>query len=105
MSVPYRPLGQIIDIVGDVGLEVTYTFDDLVYIQHNSFLLRMGEKGEIVHLYFNTESDIEEREVITAELQNAGQKREIHILRSGTYTMTPIPEEENIQIEFHEGAQ
>ena len=105
MSVPYRPLGQIIDIVGDVGLEVTYNFDDLVYIQHNSFLLRMGEQGEIVHLYFNTESDIQEREAITTQLQTAGEKREIHIMRSGTYTMTPIPEEENIQIEFHEGAQ
>jgi len=70
-------------------LEVTYTFDDLVYIEHNAFLLRMGEQGEIVHVYFNTESDIQEREAITTQLQTAGQKREIHILRSGTYTMPP----------------
>ena len=104
MPVPYRPLGYILNILSEMGLGVTYTYDDLVYVEHNAFLLQMGEQGEMVHLYFNTESDAQERETITTKLQSAGQKWQIHILRSGTYTMTPIPEDDRIEIAFHEGA-
>lgn len=103
MTVPYRPLGHIREIIDELGLEVTYTFDDLVYIEHNAFLLRMGEQGEMVYLYFNTESEAPERETITTRLQAAAAPRRIQILRSGTYTMTPVPEEESIRIAFHEG--
>jgi len=103
MPVPFRPLGLIRDIVETLGLNVTYTYDDMVYIEHNAFLLRMGEQGEQVHLYFNSESDEQEREKITADLRTAGKKHQINILRSGTYTMTAIVEKESIEIEFHEG--
>jgi hypothetical protein len=101
--VPYRPLGHIRDIVAELGLEVTYCYEDLVYIEHNAFLLRMGEQGDEVHLYFNTESDAGEREAIALNLQSAGLNRQINVTRSGTYTMTPLPDSANIQIAFHEG--
>lgn len=104
MSVPYRPLGHIRTIVEALGLSVTYMYEDLVYVEHNAFLLRMGDQGEMVYLYFNTESDPQERETITDRLQSAGRKLQINVLRSGTYTMTPLEEEERIEIAFHEGA-
>lgn len=103
--VPYRPLGHIRDIVTELGLEVTYCYDDLVYVEHNAFLLRMGEQGDQLYLYFNTESDARERASITLKLQSAGQTHQINVMRSGTYTMTPVPESEHIQIAFHEGDQ
>ena len=104
MPVPYRPLGHIRNILSEMGLDVTYTYDDLVYVEHNAFLLRFGEQGEMVHLYFNTESDAQDRGTITTTLQSAGKKWQIHILRSGTYTMTPLPGDNHIEIAFHEGA-
>lgn len=104
MTVPYRPLGHIREVVGALGLAVTYTFEDLVYVEHNAFLLRMGEPPEMVYLYFNTASNPQEREEITRKLQSAGHGCLIEIQRSGTYTMTPRPDEEQIEIAFHEGA-
>lgn len=35
--------------------------------------------------------------------KEAGQLRQLDILRKGTYTMTQDPDEERIQIEFFEG--
>ena len=53
MSVPYRPLGLIMEAVELMGLEVTHAYEDLVFISHNAFLLRMGSEGQQVYLYFN----------------------------------------------------
>ncbi|GAK51095.1 hypothetical protein U14_02337 [Candidatus Moduliflexus flocculans] len=100
MSVPYRPLGYIREIVASLGLDVTYVYEDLVYVQHNAFLLQMGERGEDVFLYFNTESAPGERDAITEQLRKIGVTRQLQIQRKGTYTMTQIPDEENIRIEF-----
>ena len=100
MSVPYRPLGYIREVVASLGLDVTYVYEDLVYIQHNAFLLQMGEQGEDVFLYFNTESAPQERDPIAKQLEEIGQTRQLRIQRKGTYTMTQIPGEENIRIEF-----
>ena len=103
MSVPYRPLGHIREVVASVGLEITYVYDDLVYIDHNAFLLQMGAQGERVNLYFNTESSPNERGTITRELQEAGQQRQLDILRKGTYAMSQKPGEEAIEIQFFDG--
>lgn len=100
MSVPYRPLGYIREVVASFGLDVTYVYEDLVYVQHNAFLLQMGERGEDVFLYFNTESAPGEREAIAEQLREIGATRQLHIQRKGTYTMTQIPDEEHIRIEF-----
>ena len=102
MAVPYRPLAYIRDVVNAIGLEVTFMYEDLVYIEHNAFLLRMGDSGEIVYLYFNTESNLDERDAISEKLQVAGRSRELNIIRKGCYTMTQKPDEENIEIQFFE---
>ena len=103
MTVPYRPLGYIREVLESMGLDVTYAYDDLVYVEHNSFLLRMAERGELVYLYFNTESTPEERDGIAEQLREAGRQRELDIVRKGTYTMTSNPEDETISMRFFEG--
>lgn len=51
MPLPYRPLGYIREVVNQLGLEVTYIYEDLVYIEHNAFLLQMGDRGKS-HIFF-----------------------------------------------------
>lgn len=100
MAVPYRPLVLIHEVINAIGLEITYMYEDLVYIEHNAFLLQMGDSGEIVNIYFNTDSIIEERDAITARLQAEGRPRQLSMIRKGCFTMTQKPDGENIQIEF-----
>ncbi len=103
MAVPYRPLGHIREMVNALGLEVTYIYEDLVYVEHNAFFLQMGERGELINLYFNTESDPGERDAITGQLERAGRARELSIQRKGTFTMSQVPGEERIEIVFLDG--
>jgi len=103
MAVPYRPLGHIREMVNALGLEVTYIYEDLVYVEHNAFLLQMGERGEMISLYFNAESDPAERDGISGQLEKAGQARELSVNRKGTFTMSQLPDEERIEITFLDG--
>jgi len=98
--VPFRPLGILKMVLETLGFEVTHCYEDLVFIEHNAFLMRMEAKGEEVSLFFNTESDLNKRDEIEALLKNEGKTHNLIISRSGTYQITPNEEEGTINIEF-----
>jgi hypothetical protein len=101
-TVPYRPLGLVKEVVDTMGLQITHTYEDLVFIEHNAFLLQMGERSEDVYLYFNIESAVEMREEITGHLSRAGRPLNLKIRRHGIFRMTQEDDGENIQLEFLE---
>ena len=86
--VPFRPLGILKTLMETLGFEVTHCYADLVFIEHNAFLLRMEEKGEEVSLLFNTESDVDKRDKIEELLKSAATTHNLVISCSGTYQMT-----------------
>lgn len=98
--VPFRPLGILKMVLETLGFEVTYCYEDLVFIEHNAFLMRMEAKGEEVSLFFNTESDLNKRDEIEALLKNEGKTHNLIISRSGTYQITPNEADGTINIEF-----
>ncbi|NLD99494.1 MAG: hypothetical protein GX640_06430 [Fibrobacter sp.] len=95
--IPYRPLGHVVNVVETLGLDVTYSYEDLVFVEHNAFLLRMGEKSKAVFLYFNTESTVSERKPLTDKLIAAGKQQGLHIRLAGLYSMS---QKENEQTEI-----
>lgn len=101
MSIPYRPLGIIIEVIEAMGLDVTYAYDDLVFIEHNAFLLRMGEQGEQVYLFFNEDSDPDSRGEVKKQLTEQASSKGLQISSSGTYVMKPR-EDDRIDIHFNE---
>ena len=102
MSIPYRPLGHIREVITAMGLEVTHAFDDLVFIEHNAFLLQMEEVGEKVSLYFNTDSDVTVRSDIAAKLAEVGATQQLSITRKGTYTVIEGEGEDSFQLAFNQ---
>lgn len=103
MNVPYRPLGLIKEVIETTGLEITHVFEDLVFIEHNSYLLQMGERGEEVRLYFNCESTAGMRGDIARHLAEEGGKLGLMIERRGTFRVAQDEGEVSFQLEFLEG--
>ena len=100
MTIPPRPLGLVKEIIDAIGLSVTHVWDDLVFIEHNAFILQFGEKGEDIMLHFNEESEEDKRDEITEKLISEGQKYKLVVSYVGTYSLTQ-KDDENIGIEFH----
>ena len=101
MTIPSRPLGVIKDLIESIGLDITYAYEDLIFIEHNAFLLQMAQEGTDLGIWFNTESNVEDRPNILAQLQQSGGTLGLDIDVKGTYTMEPQNEEESFRIVFN----
>ncbi|WP_153306574.1 hypothetical protein [Desulfogranum japonicum] len=99
-AVPYRPLGVIVSMLESTGYQMTHCYDDLVFIEHNAFLLQMGEQGEEVLVWFNTESEPDKRGAIFDTLHQQGKQFGLTLIRQGEYALVPNEEEETLQIKF-----
>lgn len=86
--VPCRPFGILKSLLESLGYQVAHCYEDLIFIEHNAFLLRMEEKGEEVSLFFNHESEPDKRPGITEAFMHAG-KNHLTITRRGTYRLIP----------------
>lgn len=99
MSVPYRPLGLIANCFEACGYTISHTYDDLIFFEHNAFLVQMGEQGKEVLLYFNVESSEGSREELTPPIIAAGAKEGLEIRPAGLYRLES-DEGENLQLSF-----
>ena len=100
MSIPIRPLGIIKDMVEAFGLDISYVYDDLIFIDHNAFLLQMGEKGEDIGVWFNSDSKPDDRPAILSRLQLEGARRSLVVCLKGAYAMNRQDNGETFQIEL-----
>lgn len=94
MPVPFRPISRVQEMIKEIGLDITYAYQDIVFAEHNAFLLQFGKNGEDVFLHFNTESDPLKRDEINEKLKEAGKKRELNIIRKGLYSLVQSDEEQ-----------
>ncbi|MDR3630709.1 MAG: hypothetical protein P4L42_10265 [Desulfocapsaceae bacterium] len=103
MGIPLKPLGIIKEMLDGIGFEVTYAYDDLIFIAHNAFLLQMGSTGEEVGLYFHTDSSPDKRDDITNLLKECGRQYRFAVDRKGTYTVSQNTSGEDFQLCFFDG--
>ncbi len=99
MEVIEKPLGKITAILADIGLEVTYAYDDLVFIQHSTFMLQFTDDPAQLKLYHHVECNPEQAAEIEQTIKDALAKEGISALPSGQYSITEN-DDETINIEF-----
>jgi hypothetical protein len=101
METALRPLGTVMTLIEKLGHEVTYAYEDLVFINHNDFLLQFDAADpNALDLFFNTECDAEEADEVAERMIPEGIQQGLLIRRKGTYTMTEA-ENNNLQITFN----
>ena len=86
-AVPYRPLGLVKNLMECLGFVISHSYEDLIFIEHNAFLLRMEEVGEKVSIIFNDDSDKDKRAGIAEAVRLEGIKHNLEVSEQGTYTM------------------
>lgn len=93
MSVHYRPLGMVKEALEQIGIEVTYAYEDLVFIQHNHFLLQFGKTGAILFFYANVDTAVHEADQLFTDVQTVASGKGITLLRRGRYQLTADADE------------
>lgn len=83
-----KPLGKITAILADLGLEVTYAYDDLVFVQHSAFLLQFTGEPNVLKLFTNSECDPKEANNVACDMVIAFHRGGFVANPSGHYTLT-----------------
>ena len=101
-AIPLQPLGVVKNLADTLALDITYVYEDLIFVEHNAFLLQMSrERGEEILVWFNTESTEQERTPILVELQQTGRRFGLLVYHGGTFSLAQDEENQSIQLEFH----
>ncbi|MEC9487622.1 MAG: hypothetical protein UMU76_09065 [Prosthecochloris sp.] len=104
MHIPHRALGIVREIAADIAHDVTYAYDDLIFMDHNAYLLQFSDNNNELNLYFNIEFPAGEAEEMTARLEEAAAKRSMNIIRKGHYELAQKPDD-NLEVRFFDKAQ
>lgn len=104
MQIGLRPLPLAEEVVATTGLKVTFAYDDLVFVEHNAFLLRFNdEKPEQLFLHFNNECEESEKSKLIRMLEAKAFSLGMQIVKSTNYTMKQIEGTEEFQVFFAKG--
>ncbi|MDQ1269203.1 MAG: hypothetical protein QG618_509 [Thermodesulfobacteriota bacterium] len=97
-----KPLGIATEIVQETGLNITYNYDDLMFIEHNPFILQFDdENSKNLNLFFNVDCEQETAEKLEAQLKNAASQRGFTVTTSGKFEMRQKENTEEIDIKFN----
>lgn len=99
MEQALRPLGTVIQLLEELGHEVTYAYEDLVFVNHSDFLLQFGETTSVLHLFFNCDCTKKDAAIIEASLIPAADRKGLSVTTKGRYSLSEQPDE-NLQIRF-----
>lgn len=94
-----RPLGKITALLAELELEVTYAYDDLVFVQHSAFILQFTDDPGQLKLFINTECEPLESNKVAADLVLVFDKVGFTVLPVGRFFLTPN-DDETLNIEF-----
>lgn len=101
MNIPFRPLGEVRDIVQATGMDISYAYEDLVFSEHSVFILRFADEAtKKLYLYFNSQCIEPEAAALTQKLIDAANITGFEIVNAGKFTLTQPSEIEEIEIEF-----
>lgn len=84
----FRPLGIAREVVEEIGLEVVYAYDDLVFVEHNAFHLQFDDRQQNnLKVFFNRECEPETATHLELKLTIAAQARKFTIENAGRFEL------------------
>lgn len=94
-----KPLGLVREIVESAGMWISYACEDLVFLEHNAFLLQFTAKDTELLIHTNSEAEASEIKGAMAKLQSVAAANGMTFTVGDWYTLSEA-DAENIRIEF-----
>lgn len=96
-----KPLGKITALLADLDLEVTYAYDDLVFVQECAFLIQFTADPEKMKLFINTDCVPAVANEVAANIVLNFCEAGFEVTPAGRYFLTPN-ENETLDISFEQ---
>ena len=96
-----KPLGIVKEIVESAGMRISYAYDDLVFIEHNAYLLRFTDESNELVVHVNNEADKSAIQDDIVRLKAEALVRKMNVRDGSSYILCQ-DDDENIRLEFAE---
>ncbi|PTN07793.1 hypothetical protein [Mangrovibacterium marinum] len=101
MIIPVRPLSEVKMMLEEAGTDVSYAYEDLVFVEHTAYLIQFDdEKPSHLKLYFNAELGKVQLEAEQKKLEPYARKREFTLVPAGKFEIEQKEDSEEIDIHF-----
>ena len=99
-----RPLGEIMESLEEIGFNVSYVFDDLIFIEELHFLLRFHEQDtHKLDFFAHNDTDEKKHQGLYKIVSEHFKKDSLVLENAGTFELSESKREEgNLDIVFHE---
>lgn len=98
----FRPLGIAKEIVEDMGMEVTYTYDDLLFVEHSAFIIQFDdENSKNLFLHFNVDCEKKAARDIEKTITEIAKQKKFTIINKGLFEMAAMEDSEELQLKFY----
>lgn len=95
-----KPLGVVKEIVESIGMNISYAHEDLVFMEHNAFLLQFTAKNDEILVHQNEEANLEIIAGDIDRLKASARSKAINIEQGSVYKLSQ-EDDENIRITFY----
>lgn len=102
MSIEFRPLGKVLDVIESTGFKVSYPYDDLIFVEGNAFIVQfeLGSNDSLA-LYFNQEIEKEAIGRIESMLGSKAKVNGFHLKNRGFFSLKEKQDaEEELELQF-----
>ena len=102
MSKPLPPVGKVMNWLEAAGFEVSYLYEDLIFVESNAFLIRFDSADpNSILIYTNTDCETAKASALKQLLLEEAKKHELLPVIKGTFTLSQRNDDE-IDIKFED---
>ncbi len=96
-----KPLGKITAILAECGFEVTYAYDDLVFIESSAFIIQFTDDPTVMKIFRHVDTEPKAAGEAEKTILEEHAKKGFSILPSGQFNITENEgDDETVNIEF-----
>lgn len=101
MKIEPRSLPLAEELIKVVGLQMTYPYDDLVFVEHNPFLLRFNDENpKSIFIHFNQDCIEKDKKEILIKMEYKAFNLGLELSEESKYLMSQKEGSQEFQIEF-----
>ena len=102
MSIQFRPLGKVREMVQAIGFDVSYAYDDLVFSDHSLFIIQFDDKRtDVLKLFINADCVMQESKRVEKLLGAEAQLAGLIIEKKGTFSINQKEGTEELEVMFN----
>ncbi len=98
-----NPLGIIKNIIEEAGMGISYAYEDLVFLEHNSYLLQFTDNDQEVLVHKNLEADEAMVSSDISRLREIALRNKMRLLSGDQYSLSQ-EDDETIRLDFIDGS-